>query len=77
MSWQSKRTMTVQEYRKILKQLGLSRTGAGRYFGVSKRTALRYGSGDAKLPTTVVLLVRCLHAHEVEPEVPKWDPKAN
>ena len=72
MSWQDEREMSRKQYREAIAQLGLSQAAAGRYLGISERTAHRYVSGDAEIPASSALLLRSLIHHGEEPVVPKW-----
>lgn len=71
-SWQARRSMSANEYVLTLHQLGLSAAAAGRYLGVSSRTARRYANAEAEIPVPIVLLLRALVAHDVKPVVPPW-----
>jgi DNA-binding transcriptional regulator YiaG len=72
MSWQTERTMTPRQFKAAIKSLGMTQAGAGRYLGLSERTARRYISGDAKPSAAEVLLLRSLIEHNEVPIVPKW-----
>ena len=72
MSWQDERAMTRKQYRETIAQLGLTQAGAGRYLGVSERTAHRYVSGDAEVPASAALLLRSLIHHNEQPIAPAW-----
>jgi DNA-binding transcriptional regulator YiaG len=69
--WQIARQLSPKAYRSIIEFLGMSQVGAGRYLGVSDRTARRFVSGDAEIPASAVLLLRSLIAHGDKPVVPK------
>lgn len=45
--------MTPKQYRQALEKLGLSIIGAAPVFGISKRQAQRYASGEAPVPKLV------------------------
>ena len=72
MTWQNDdvRTMTSAQYKRVVKSLGMSQAGAGRFLGASERTATRYVSGAAKIPTPVVMLLRSMVYHGEVPRVP-------
>jgi len=73
MNWQDDRTMSPKDYRAIIAQLGMSQAAAGRYLGVSPRTAYRYASGAAKLRPSEALLLRALVRYHEDPVVPPWE----
>ena len=54
MTWQN-REMSPVEYRSAIHILHLNKAQAGRYLGVSIRTAHRYWDGDAKVPARAAL----------------------
>jgi len=72
MSWQTERTMTPRQFRSAIKSLGMTQAGAGRYLGLSERTARRYIKGDATPSAAEVLLLRSMIHHGEMPIVPKW-----
>lgn len=72
-SWQKERSMTAFQFRRIVRELGMSQAGAGRYIGVSLRTLRRIVKGQAEVPTAAALLLRSLVAHKEKPLVPKWE----
>jgi DNA-binding transcriptional regulator YiaG len=71
-NWQHERTLTPLQFKRIVKQLGMSQAGAGRYIGVSLRTVRRMVKGQAVVPASAALLLRSLVAHGETPVVPKW-----
>jgi len=71
--WQKDREMTPRQFKMVVKQLGLTQAGAGRYVGVSERTARRFISGHAEIPASVVLLLRACVALDIKPRVPTRD----
>ena len=72
MTWnQHERQFSPRDYKAAIATLGMSQVGAGRYLGVSDRTARRFVSGDAEIPVSAVLLLRSLIAHGEKPIVPK------
>lgn len=60
--WTKKREMSPVEFRHTLKRLGMSQAAAGRFLGVSERTARRYARGAAAIPVPSVLLLRAILA---------------
>jgi len=70
--WQKERTMSARAYKMAIARLGMSQAGAGRYLGVSERTAARFCSGHAVVPTSAALLLRALIATGIKPLVPTW-----
>jgi DNA-binding transcriptional regulator YiaG len=71
--WQKERTMSAFQFKKIVKQLGMTKAGAGRYIGVSPRTLRRIVAGQSKVDAAQALLLRSLVAHNEKPVVPKWE----
>lgn len=72
MTWdQTERQFSPRAYKEAIAKLKMSQVGAGRYLGVSDRTARRFVSGDAEIPASAVLLLRSLIAHGEKPVVPK------
>jgi len=72
MSWQDDREMTKEEYSAIIHRLGMNKSQAGRYLGVSLRTAQRYWDGLSTVPTASALLLRALVHYNIPPAVPPW-----
>ena len=70
--WMQKRAMSPREFTRTIKRLGMTQAGAGRFLGVSERTARRYISGDAEMSVAEVLLLRACVEFNLEPIVPKW-----
>ena len=70
--WQKERKMSGRQFKTIIKQLGMTQVGAGRYIGVSGRTARRIVLGQSEIPAAAALLLRSLVAHNEKPLVPKW-----
>ena len=68
MTWQN-REMSPSEYRKAIHILRLKKAQAGRYLGVSVRTAHRYWDGDVKVPPASAMLLRALLHFKEQPEV--------
>jgi DNA-binding transcriptional regulator YiaG len=71
-SWQTDRTMSPEQFAWTIKRLGLNKGQMARYLGCSMSSVQRYYDGDAKIPVPVVLLLRGLIFHNVEPQVPQW-----
>ena len=69
--WQTQRSISPRQYRALIYMLGLTQEGAGRYLGVSPRTARRYVAGDAEIPPASVMLLRMLEANQITPLVPR------
>jgi hypothetical protein len=42
--------MSPREFSRTIARLGMSQAGAGRYLGVSERTAYRYAKGETDMP---------------------------
>ena len=70
--WQCHRAMSPREFSRTIARLGMSQAGAGRYLGVSERTAYRYAKGETDIPAAQVLLLRALVALDIKPLVPRW-----
>jgi hypothetical protein len=64
----TKATMTRTEYRAALKQLGLSRLGAGPVLGLSKRQAQRIAAGHSPVPKPIAKLIRLMIKLDIRPE---------
>ena len=60
MNRQRERSMTPLQFKRAIKQLGMSQAGAGRFLGVSERTARRMMRGEAKIPAAFCLLLRSM-----------------
>jgi hypothetical protein len=60
--------MSKQEYRRALKQLGLSIVGAGPVFGIHRRHSQRIAAGETPVPKPVAKLVRLMVKLGVKPE---------
>ena len=71
MSWQD-RNMTARQFKTALKALSISQASAGRYLGVSERTANRYSKGKAAVPAPTAMLLRALIHYGVKPLAPRW-----
>lgn len=71
--WQGQRTMTARQFKAVIREMGMSQAGAGRFIGVSERTAHRMVSGETEVPASVALLLRSMLAHKERPIVPAWE----
>ena len=56
------RTMTPEEFRKIIEKLGLSQIAAARLLGVDARTSRRWASGERDIPPPAARFLRYLIA---------------
>ena len=70
MKWQRNREMSPQQFENTIAALQLNQLEAGRYLGVSPRTARRYVSGHAEVPASAALLLRSLLYHGEQPVLP-------
>lgn len=52
--------MTAEEYRKIVKRLGLRRCDVAWMMGVTVRQTIRWYNGDSPIPRSVELLLKAL-----------------
>jgi hypothetical protein len=75
MDWQSKRTMSGDEYKRILARWGLSMAEGGRFLDVSERHSRRYAHDEIAIPVPSVLLLRSLLAHDEKPLLPLSLPR--
>jgi len=57
--------MSKGEFRRALEHLGINISAAGDVIGVSKRQALRYGTGDSEVPEAVAKLLRAAVAYKI------------
>ena len=51
-------TMSSQQFRHALRQLGLNQVQAARRLGVNPRTLRRWVAGDSRIPESVALLAQ-------------------
>lgn len=58
--------MTPDEYRSALATLGMSQLAAGRWLGVSPKTAQNYASRGPSGPATVAIKMALRHGLRVE-----------
>ena len=77
--WQAplQRHMTPRQFVTVTKELGLNKAAAGRYIGVSARTARRMIKGTSDIPISVALLLRLMVKHKEKPLVPAWSREQN
>ena len=75
MSWQKQREMTGLQFRLLIRRLGMSRAGAGRFLGVSEATTSRWAKDVVRIPAAVAMLLRLMAEMELRPIVPKWEGK--
>jgi hypothetical protein len=52
--------MTQNQFRATLDRLGLTQVGIARMLGGDERTFRRYALGEAKVPTTLAIILRLL-----------------
>ena len=77
MSWQSKRSMTASQFKRVIKELDMSISGAARFLGHSHRQGFRYLDGTAIVcPAEAMLLWGMLERGD-KPVVPPWDREAS
>lgn len=69
-SWQYDRAMSPKAFERAIHMLGVSKSAAGRFLGVSESTLRRYLAGTADIPTSVVLLMRLMIELDLKPVVP-------
>jgi len=60
--------MTENQFRRALKQLGLTQIAAGQLFQVGARTARRWALGESPVPPPVVILLRLLIKKRIKVE---------
>lgn len=70
--------MTKDEYREILRSLGLTQVGAARFLDVHPVTSRRWASGEADVPPPVAKLLRFMAAMEftteyVARQIERWE----
>jgi len=70
-NFQHERSLSPAAYQRMIDKLGMSQAGAGRWLGVSERTARRMVSGDTEIPTAVVMLLHACVDYGISPIVPK------
>jgi hypothetical protein len=64
--------MSPEQYSWTIRQLGMNKSQAARFLGVSLRTGQRYWDGITPVPAAVAMLLRLMLAHGVRPAVPPW-----
>jgi hypothetical protein len=60
--------MTPTQYRAVLKALGLSINGAGRFLGIAPRSSHGYARGEYPVPEVVAKLLRLMVKLDIRPE---------
>jgi hypothetical protein len=75
--WQQERAMSPKAFERAIADLGLRQAQAGRWLGVSERTARRYISGEAEIPPAQVLLLRAALKYRIRPLYPRWNRDGN
>lgn len=55
--------MTAAQLQKLLDRAGLSQRGAAKALGINERTMRKYVAGDAPIPRTVEIALRCVCEH--------------
>jgi hypothetical protein len=60
--------MKFDQYRSILKSLGLSIVGAAPVIGISRRQSQRIAAGGSPVPEPVAKLLRLIIKHKIKPE---------
>ena len=50
-------TMTPQQFRYVLRQLGLNQVQTAKRLGINPRTLRRWVAGDSRIPESVSLLL--------------------
>ena len=63
-------TMTAKEYREALDRLEMTQGAAGALFGVGIRSSRRWALGEAKVPTSVSLILHLMLKKKLKLEVP-------
>jgi hypothetical protein len=61
-------SMSKTQYRKILDQLELTIVGAAPVFGISRRHAQRFASGEAPIPEPMAKLLRLMIKRNISVE---------
>ena len=51
-------TMSPQQFRHVLRRLGLNQVQAAKRLGVNARTVRRWVAGDSRIPDSVSLLLQ-------------------
>ena len=59
--------MSPQELDRALAKLGMTQSGAARYFGLGARTMRSYIAGDLPVPVMLVLALTALIVSRIEP----------
>jgi hypothetical protein len=58
--------MTQNQFRCSLDRLGLTQVGVARMLGGDERTFRRYALGEAKVPTTLAIILRLLELGRIK-----------
>ena len=58
-------SMSANDYRKAIAELGLNQVTAGRFLGVDPRTSRRYALGEVKIPEPTAMLLRLMLARNI------------
>ena len=71
-NWQTRRSMTMTQYRRTLADLNMSKAAASRWLGISQRTSSRYWYGKSTIRPDHAMLLNALVDSGLAPIVPKW-----
>ena len=66
-NWLKEREMSAEQYCRAIAKLGMNQQDAGRFLGVSPRTAHRMAVGEAPVPAAVAMLLRMMIAEGITP----------
>jgi len=70
--WQRERSLSPKAFKRAVERLGISKSAAARFFGVSESSMRRYLAGTADIPPSIVLLLQLMNELDIEPSfVPK------
>ena len=64
--------MSPEQYSWTIRQLGMNKSQAARFLGVSLRTGQRYWDGITPVPAAVAMLLRLMLVYGIRPVVPAW-----
>jgi len=59
--------MNAEEYKAALEALKITQLDAGELFNVGARTSRRWALGEARIPTSVAMLLRLMLRKQVSP----------
>lgn len=59
--------MTADDLDHALAELGMTQSGAARYFGISPRAMRDYIAGKVRVPTVLALALAALRVSHIEP----------